>query len=70
MHVSGEEENHALCDENVVHSEDVDLIDALGLESIVVLDIAGNLGVASASEGTWDTDLQNHRLASLANAAM
>lgn len=42
--------------ESVVDSHDVDTVNALGGESIGVLDVSGNLRGAWWSEGTWDAD--------------
>lgn len=42
--------------EGVVDSHDVDALDALGGESVGVLDVAGDLGGAWWSESTGDAD--------------
>ena len=41
---------NALCHECVVHGDDVDLVDALRLEFVVLLDVSGRLGAACGRE--------------------
>jgi hypothetical protein len=41
---------NALCHECIVHGDDIDLVDALGLELVVLLDISGCLRTARRRE--------------------
>jgi hypothetical protein len=55
----GEErgQRHALCHECIVHGEDVDLVDALCLELVVLVDISRCLRAARGREGPRHANL-------------
>ena len=46
-----------LHDKSVVDGDDVDLVDTLGFELVVELNVARYLGMACASESTGNADL-------------
>merc|ERR1712032_369135 len=48
-----------LDDEGVIHSDNVDVLDALGLECLVVLDVARNLAAAWRRECAWHSNKHN-----------
>jgi len=50
-------QRHALCHECIVHGEDVDLVDALCLELVVLLDISRRLRAARGREGPRHANL-------------
>ena len=50
-------QRHALCHECIVNGEDVDLVDALCLELVVLLDISRRLRAARGREGPRHANL-------------
>ena len=47
-----------LCHEYVIHADDVDLVDALRLELVILLDVSRRLRMARRREGPRHADLQ------------
>lgn len=49
-----------LCHEYVIHADDVDLVDALRLELVILLDVSRRLRMARRREGPRHADLQRY----------
>ena len=47
-----------LCHEYVIHADDVDLVDALRLELVILLDVSRRLRMARRREGPRHADLR------------
>ena len=56
------EDLDVLHDEDVVDTEDVDALNALGLELLELAHVSGEVGIAGRGEGSGDTNLCSDRI--------